>query len=53
MEKSEDALIHAEHDRRTGHRTHQMRRQSAVEAHEALLDPDNTEALEETSILGG
>lgn len=44
-------LVHAKHDGRAGNGAHKVRRETAVQAHEALLDPDYAEALPEASVL--
>lgn len=52
MEEAEDTLVHAEHDGCAGHGAHEMGCQAAIETHEALLDPDELEALHQAGVLG-
>lgn len=51
VEEAQNDLVHAEHDCRTGHRSHEMRSQAAVEAHEAFFLPDELEALDQAGVL--
>lgn len=49
--ETKNALVHGKHDGRAGHGAQQVRRQASVETHEALLLPDELEALHETRVL--
>jgi hypothetical protein len=51
VEEAQDNLVHAEHDCRTRHRSHEMRRQAAVETHEAFFFPDELEALDQAGVF--
>lgn len=51
VEEAQNDLIHAKHDCRTRHRSHEMRSQAAVETHEALFLPDELEALDQAGVL--
>lgn len=51
VEQAQDALVHAKHDGRAGHRPHQMRRQAAVQAHQTLLLPHQLEALHQARVF--
>lgn len=51
MEEAQDDLVHAKHDGRTRDSSHEMRRQAAVQAHEALFLPDELEALHQAGVL--
>lgn len=51
IQKPQDHLVHAEHDRRAGHRTEQMRSQTAVHGRHALLLEDELEALDQACVL--
>ena len=51
-EQSQDPLVHAKHDGGARHRPHQVGRHAAVQAREALLEPDAPEALHQARVLG-
>lgn len=52
VEQTEDAFVHAKHDGGAGYGSHEMGSEAAVEAHQALLDPDELEALDQPGVLG-
>lgn len=51
VEEAQNDLVHAKHDCRTRHRSHEMRSQAAVETHEAFFLPDELEALDQAGVL--
>lgn len=50
-EKTQDDLVHAEHDRSTRYRAQQMRCQSAVHRYKTLFAPDELEALQKAGVF--
>lgn len=50
-EELENALVHAEHDGGGRDRSHHVRGQTAVQAEEAFLLPDQLEAVDEAGVL--
>lgn len=51
VEEAQDDFVHGKHHCRARNRAHEVRRQAAVEAHEAFLLPDELEALDQAGVL--